>query len=269
MKSRVWRTSRIFLFVIMSVFVDISVVQASPYKLDKRSEIHLLVGASALGIAGLFADMNKETPTPQSLSALDKHSIPWLDRYNTGFWNPTAQHISDAVLGVSMLTPTVFLFKEKEDFLTLGLMYAETLALTLGGTSVAKGNIIRYRPFTYGSEAPLTAKLDADATRSFFSGHAATISASLIFSATVFSDYYPQSQNKKLVWGGAIIGIAAGSWLRVEGGKHFLSDVITGILWGTTVGYNIPRLHRTKETPIQLTPFRSSDVFGLNFSQQF
>ena len=255
------------MLIISALFSHASI--ASPYTLSKTKESVIFASAGLLAAVGLWGEYNKASPSAQSLANLDRANVPNFDRYNVGKWNKTAQRISDAVLFGSILTPSIHLYNSKQDFWTLGFMYAETFVLTAGGISAVKGHVTRYRPFTYGDLAPLEAKLDNDATRSFFSGHAAMISSTLIFSATVFSDYYPQSSYSTLVWTGALSGIALGSWMRIEGGKHFISDIVCGILWGASVGYAIPRSHRKDKNTVAILPFYQQGSLGLSWVSRF
>ena len=45
---------------------------------------------------------------------------------------------------------------------------------------------------------------------------------------------------------GAALAPATVGFLRVKGGKHFPTDVLTGLVVGAATGYLVPRLHKIK-----------------------
>ena len=91
----------------------------------------------------------------------------------------------------------------------------------------------------------LESKQTFTAGASFFSGHTSCVASNSFFAARVFSDYYPESKWKPVVWGAAIALPAVTGYLRVKAGKHYPSDVIAGYAVGAAVGYFVPKLHRT------------------------
>jgi membrane-associated phospholipid phosphatase len=163
----------------------------------------------------------------------------------------------------SPLALAPYLIKRKREVYTIATMYVETLSIAFGGTYLSKGIFTRYRPFVYDDNAPLDKKLTQEATRSFFSGHAALASSTYIFSAKVFSDYYPDSKYKPLVWIGAIGASVTTAAMRVTGGKHFISDVTVGLLWGGMAGYLIPESHRISTDYLSFSPFVTPEQTGL------
>ena len=102
----------------------------------------------------------------------------------------------------------------------------------------------RSRPFVYNEDFSLSKKQTVGARHAFFSGHTSLTAASCFFTARVFSDYFPDSKYKPLVWAGAILVPATVGYLRVAAGKHFPTDVITGYAIGATIGMLIPHLHK-------------------------
>ena len=71
--------------------------------------------------------------------------------------------------------------------------------------------------------------------------------ANTFFAAKVFSDYYPDSKWKPVVWTAAATIPAITGYLRVKGGRHFTTDVITGYAVGAAVGYLVPHFHKKKK----------------------
>ncbi|MCP4756480.1 MAG: phosphatase PAP2 family protein [Proteobacteria bacterium] len=239
---------------------------ASPYELIAEREALFLLSSVPLIYFG-SQNEKKKKPTDQDLADLDTSDIPDYDRSYAGRWNEAASTESDILLLAGIMLPGGFVFSERSDMTTLGIMYLEMVALTYGGVDYAKGTNTRYRPYAYGDAAPLEEKRDRDVTRSFFSGHAAHIAAGFVFSATVFADYYPDSKYISTVWTGAIVSSVYGSWARVRAGKHFPSDVLTGFIWGGLVGYAVPAFHRKDAAGgnrLQILPFISEREKGVS-----
>jgi len=253
-------------------------VQASPYKLNLSNEIFYLGTGATLALTGYVNERKRSIPTEADIAALDRKNIPAFERRFAGKWNKDAQKASDIMLYTGVISPLSLLFFDKKDlenndYLTLGVMYMETFALSAGGMALAKGSIARYRPYAYGDEAPLSDKLNQETKRSFFSGHTALATSGFIFSASVFSDYYPDSKYKPAVWATAITASVATGWMRVEGGKHFPSDIVTGLAWGGAVGYLVPYLHKKKlhktDRDFLLFPFMDGDKQGVGVFKFF
>lgn len=244
--------------------------QASPYQFSMKKDLTLMGVAGGIGLIGIWQDGEKEDPTLTELNNLNPQDLWGVDRPYAGRWDPSANDMSNVMLATAMLSPGLLLFKEPQDYKAIGVLYVETQLAILAGVSLSKGLVTRYRPFTYGTDAPIEERLDADATRSFFSGHSAVITGSLVFSAKVFSDYYPKSKNKAWIWSGAFALAAFGSWQRVEAGRHFPTDVILGMSWGAAMGYWIPELHTSKsKSTSRLLPYLDGKQLGLLWQKEF
>jgi membrane-associated phospholipid phosphatase len=83
--------------------------------------------------------------------------------------------------------------------------------------------------------------------KSFFSGHTSQTAAASFFFAKVITDYHPTLKPglKAGLWIFAASIPAINGYLRVQAGKHFPTDVITGYIVGAATGWLIPQLHRT------------------------
>jgi len=57
--------------------------------------------------------------------------------------------------------------------------------------------------------------------------------------------------------------------LRYASGKHFPTDIITGALVGSAVGYFIPFLHRTNESDINVGLGMNGNGSTINFLYKF
>ena len=55
-------------------------------------------------------------------------------------------------------------------------------------------------------------------------------------SAKMYHDFYPDSNARPYVWASAALIPAVTGYLRIRGGKHYLTDVLVGYGVGTLVG---------------------------------
>jgi len=97
--------------------------------------------------------------------------------------------------------------------------------LIVGGlTSLTKRVTLRPRPLVYNELVPFSDKQQKNSRYAFFSGHASVSAANSIFAAKVFSDYFPDSKWKPIVWSAAILIPTSTAYLRVKAGKHYPTD---------------------------------------------
>jgi membrane-associated phospholipid phosphatase len=262
--------SYVFLLTVFCILLAMaSLTYASPYQTSSGRETTFFASGGLLYLGGAIKASNNTAPTVAELENLNRENVPAFDRAYVGRWDPDFEKLSDVFLASSLVFPTALMLSNRNDAKTLGLMYAETLVLATGGVNLSKGVAQRYRPFVYGYRAPLRYRLEKDAKRSFFSGHAAEIASSLVFTAKVYSDYHPDSRYQPYVWGVAIIGAISGSWLRVEAGLHFPSDAVAGMLWGGLIGYAVPALHHKNQTRVSIIPFVHDGQRGAIIVKQF
>jgi len=146
--------------------------------------------------------------------------------------------------------------KTKKSGGVISVMALETMLVTNALTSMTKISVLRPRPLVYNDEVPLGSKLARKNKLSFFSGHTSMAATSFFYTAKVFSDFYPNSKWKPLVWTVAAIIPAIVGISRVYGGKHFPTDVIVGYVVGAGTGVLIPHLHRVKKKGNNKLTFR-------------
>lgn len=249
----------------LSLIIFFTSANASPYKLNTGQESWLIGTGLGISALGLYLDHGKSSIKESDLNSLNKASLNQLDENFAGNWNVNAAKNSDILLISSFAAPGIFLATKYADYQLIGIISFETFLINNSLTFLSKGSFNRYRPYTYQSEAPLDKKLDIDSTRSFFSGHASNITAGLVLTAKMYADYHPLAASRFVVWSAALAGSFYGSWLRVEAGYHFPSDVLVGMLWGGAVGYWIPEIHKQNSSKIVL-PFIHENALGLSFS---
>lgn len=236
-------------FLLLFVIFHMGLSAQSPYHLDwKKEPVYLGLGVAGFTAGSIISSKSKSLLTVEEIFALDRSSINAFDRGATFNLSGSARNGSDIGLFGSYILPSVFLINKgcRKEFGKIALLYTETFILTLGLTNLTKRLAKRSRPFVYNELASMTDKQTKNARHSFFSGHTSVAAANSFFAAKVFSDYFPNSKWKPVVWSFAVIVPAATGYLRMKAGKHFPTDVITGFAIGGLIGVLIPELHKTK-----------------------
>lgn len=225
-----------------------------PYVLNAGSEISLLGGSFSLGIGSFVLNKTDKALTPDEISLLQTDKLNCFDRSATKNWSPKLAKISDAVLMVCIVAPSLlFLSSEgRNNAIPIGVMGIESMFLTTTITSINKTTFRRIRPYAYHPQVPLFLKTHSDAKRSFFSGHTSLAFASAMFTSTVFSDLHPDSPFRPYVWGSTMLIASGVGYLRFAAGKHFPTDIITGAIVGCVIGKLIPELHKNKQKSLPI-----------------
>ncbi len=256
------------LCIIQSLFPQENMKLNSPYRTNWTND-GIIIGTSILVAFSASAIDDGIIPlTVAEINSLKKNEINPIDRITSGFYSKEQSMISDILVGTSIVSPLFLMFDEniRSDAGTIGTMYFETIFLATFTPSFGKGGVKRIRPYLYGNKAPLSEKLNTDARRSFFSGHATWAFATSIFFANVYSDYYPSSKYKNYIWYGSIVLASSVSILRVTSGAHFISDIIVGAAVGSAIGFVIPYLHRNNSEDISFSPHFSPQYRGISLS---
>ncbi|MFA6468842.1 MAG: phosphatase PAP2 family protein [Bacteroidota bacterium] len=248
---------RNILFLLLLIVQLPSAQSYHPYETNWGTDGFTLGTAVIVAFSASALDDKVPKLDAAEINGLNKQNINSLDRFSAGLYSTSQSKISDVLVGSAILAPVLFVFDDdvRGDLGTVATMYFETALFATFLPSYGKGSVQRIRPYVYGSEAPLSLKIDSDSRRSFFSGHATWAFATSVFFAQVYSDFHPTSEYTNAVWTGAI-GIASTiSILRVSSGAHFLSDIVVGAAVGSGIGYLIPYLHRTAMDNVSFVPF--------------
>ncbi len=254
-----------FVLLLCALLCALLPLQAQPFSLDWKREAWIGGANLALFAANLGLSAGMKPLDHPSISQLSPQDIWRFDRSAAFRYSPSAGRRSYVALAsagalagaAGLLTPT-------RDWPALGLIWLETNLTALGGTLVFKNGVRRARPFVYNSAAPLDLKMEKDARRAFFSGHASLAAANTFFAAQVFEGYFPESRLRPLVWG---LAIAIPAWTAAErylAGKHFPSDLLAGYAYGALCGWLIPRLHR-QGGDVQIRPLSSGVGLSLEW----
>ena len=147
---------------------------------------------------------------------------------------------------MALLSPAALIAAPMEEWLTIGVMYAETVLATYSLKEFSKSLVARTRPYMYFDDKPLDLIAKGDWNESFPSGHTALAFSGATFLSYVFSKYFSDSPWKYAVTAASYSVAVATAIFRVAGGKHFLTDVLAGAALGSAVGFVVPWLHSLK-----------------------
>lgn len=249
----------------------------NPYKLDFRSEIPFIIsGVTSLGFGLLMQSVdNTMSFTEDELNQLDRNDVNAFDRPATYNWDTKAKNTSDILRNGVIILPIIFLSNHhtQTDFGQLLVMGLEVGAITYGLTLGVKHTFNRARPLAYNDNVPIEERTNLNARLSFFSGHASFTAAFSFYVAKIMNDYHPNMKTgyKIALWSFSAAIPLATSYLRVKGGLHFPTDVISGFAFGAFVGWLIPELHKNKELnkKLSISPQFIQGTKGLYLSYKF
>ncbi len=170
----------------------------------------------------------------QKLNAVPHHwEINPIDKLALNQLNLNYAHTSDITAGATiMLSAGMTLFMPKND--RWGYFNQLTQNLWLTGNSVQLVKILVQRSRPYTNAAGYQFNGNKDDNYSFFSGHSA-LTASAATTAIMYALRNNSSTAMKYTATGAGVLALTTATLRILAGKHYPSDVFTGILFGAGV----------------------------------
>lgn len=244
----------------------------NPYDITFKREWPYLLSSTALATVGYIMVNNPTTPyTQMELDHLDRNDINSFDRGATYNNNSTAKTASDILVVSSLIImPSVFLFNHhtRSDIGSLLVLTYEVVSFNYGVTNIVKGAVDRTRPYAYNPDLSYEERTDAASRHSFYSGHTSvTASLSFLF-AKVMTDYHPHMKPgyKVGIWSVAAILPATTGYLRIQAGKHYPTDVITGYAAGALTGWLIPHLHKNKKQKVSIYTTRLFNSNAIGFT---
>ena len=208
---------------------------------------------------GSYRYSQMEKPEPGDYR--DVSELPPWDRPVAGRYNESAEKASKwaAVLGVAPLAMAGYSYKAGDatgqDVAGFSLMFAQALALQSGINLMVRSLEFWPRPYIYaedGAGARKAKKAEAEAYGSFFSGHTSAAFTVAVFTGEWFSEFYPESSYRGVVWALALSAAGLEGVLRVAAGKHFWSDVAVGALLGTGVSLAVIQVHKKRNNRVSL-----------------
>jgi len=228
------------------------------YSWDKTKD-GIILGTSIAGWGlAQYLKQSADKITIDDLPLRDPENLWDIDKGAINNYSKSADMWSDVILYTSFALPFSHYTGKicRDQGFVIGGMALEAFFITDGITNITKALTKRFRPFTYNPEVPIEDKLVSGARLSFMSGHASNTAALGWFTAKVYSDLYPDSKWKPVIWTLGITLPAATSYLRHKAGKHFPTDVIAGYIVGASVGYLVPHFHKNKnkDSSLQVWP---------------
>lgn len=234
-----------FLMLVLGAKLSSTVYNYQPsFELNPLYDgIELGLGAVTAGSAFIFDKFFPFKSSTLDPKVLDKEKIPDMDLFFAGPYNKTLHYIGTGTAFLALFTPAMFAILPDTEWLTIGVMYAETLLFAYGIKEWIKLGVFRARPYMYFDGYPKDKVEDGDWNCSFPSGHTTYAFAGAAFTTLLFCQYFPESKWKYAV-AGTSFGIAAITGaLRMASGNHFYTDVLCGAVIGTACGLIIPTLH--------------------------
>ena len=231
-----------------------SVDDSATYRMHWLVDGPVFVGTAAAAMGGAITMKNQDRLSEQVILSLDPSSIPTFDRRSLHIdlgENLEARFRSDVVLGCSVLAPFLLSLDKRvrREWQPLLLLYTQALLVNTSVQSWTAITADRYRPITYIPEATLSQRTDPANHNSFFSGHTSTTATATFFMARIMDDLHPELKGKRwLLYAGAAVPPALAGWYRIRAGKHFPSDVLSGLAFGAAVGLLVPEFHRATRT---------------------
>ena len=148
---------------------------------------------------------------------------------------------------------------------TVAAMYGEVFLVGNGLTELLKGVTNRTRPFVYNDhpDIPDETRYDDKARRAFPSGHTANAFAAAVFVSSVYAKLHPGSSTKVWVWAGSLTMAAATGYMRYRAGKHYPTDIISGAVIGSLVGWGVPKLHEVAGLNLTVAPSGAGAAIGM------
>lgn len=244
----------------------------SPYKLKPAIDIPLTVVGAGLSGYGFYLISEKPSVSEAKVYSLDPRDINSFDRGATDQFSTRANKNSDYFMYGAIPIPFIVSLIDddmRKDFFKISFLFVEAMAITGTAYGMTAGNIDRYRPLVYNPNAPMKERKRGYAKSSFIGGHPAVTATAGFFIAKVYSDYHPESNFKYVLYGLAATATAGNAILRYQAGKHFPSDLLTGVAFGTLTGILVPHFHKKeRKSNFSFMPF-SGDVHGLSMTYKF
>lgn len=218
---------------------------------------------------GNYLTSDSNPLSENQLLNLDVGEINFIDKSAVGY-NKSSATLSDILISLQVASTGLFSFSgiEQDQLNVMAVMYYQTMTLNYGLNTSMKRIFMRKRPYVYHDEAPQEEKLTKDAAYSFYSGHSSTAFASAVFNSIMINEYV-KGEWKSVGIGLNLLNASIIAYLRVDAGKHFPTDVLTGAVVGSAIAFFISEIHKADENKIPINNQISSGIYRFNFSLPF
>ncbi len=228
---------------------------------------------STLGFHALDNNAYMSADDVMKLNAANINSFdrPTALRDPSGFAN--AAHKGDFLLNFSVASPILLTLDKnmRKDWVDLLTLYVATQAVDNILYFTAIASVRRPRPLAYNTALSLAERTGIGMSKSFFSGHVSFSATATFFVVKTYTDYHHiKGWPRLLLYGAASVPPLLVGYFRVESGRHFKTDVITGFIAGATSGILVPELFRNKnkdkKNHVSLTPYYMQDGGGFSMT---
>ena len=259
---------------ILSVFIVLSSLvlnanqnaKKSDYSVDYSIDIPITLTASLIALMPSFVVPN--APEYMKDSKLDKNEINSLDSLTLYNYDKNSAKLSDAgIVGVAVCPLLVNLIdNDISSYISQSVIFIETLAVSSALNNIVKYSVSRPRPYIYSDKADEEEKNNRDAYLSFYSGHSSFAFAGAVSFSVMMTKRVKEFKIKTLIWTTSLFLAGGVAYLRVKAGKHFITDVISGAVIGSSIGYLIPYLHQNDN---KINVFADKDSFSVTLTGRF
>ncbi len=244
------------------------------YHINPAIDWSVSIAAGGWSVYSMTRIYNKPPASEQEIINLNKNNVPSYDRGEAGVYNRTMDKNSYYPFYGVMPLPLLLLLDKKiaKDKGDIGLLYLESFAFEGLFYTTSLWLVDRYRPEAYNTNLPLSTRTNGNLRNSFFAGHVAVMANSTFFISKIYDDYHPHSNFKWVLYGVSAAATLGMSYMRLEAGQHFPSDIITGIVVGTACGLLTPQLHKKrdfKEQKWSMLPSFDNGTGGFAFVYRF
>lgn len=212
--------------------------------------ILLGAGASLVSADIIFGNILKLKDTSFDGRIPDVSSVNGFDRIFMNRYSKPLDVTATVLEVTSLVLPAVMIAAPSSEWLSVGVMYAESLMMAYGLKEFGKLVVSRARPYMYYDGYPVQLVESGDWNSSFPSGHTTMTFMSAAFTTYVFGKFFPDSAWRIPVTAAAWSLAAATGILRMASGNHFATDVLAGAAIGTLSGLLVPVLHSLSGRPV-------------------
>lgn len=234
------------LFAVTCLPFIIGASEQNCFNLSIKSDVIIIGTGLLLNGTGIFLEEINDYGFNKDYN-LNSNDVFALDRLFMKPFNGTIDTASQVLTFCTLMSPSVLLSTSSTEWFKIGVMYSESLLLTLGLKELGKNIFTRYRPYMYFDNFPVEEVANGDYRQSFPSGHTALAFTGATFNTFVFNTYFKDSKWKLPVIAGSYSLATASAILRVSSGNHFVTDVIAGAIIGSLSGFIVPLMHLSKD----------------------
>ena len=179
--------------------------------------------------------------------------------------------MGDFFLNFSVASPALLALDKRirKDWVDLLTLYLAAQAFDNMLYFGAIATVRRPRPMAYNQQLDSVARSGVGMTKSFFSGHVSFGATGTFFLVKVYTDYHHiKGMKRVLLYGLAAVPPLVTGYYRIKAGRHFATDVMTGLVAGATSGILVPQLFKRKDNnqAVAFTPFYVPEGGGLTMT---